>query len=260
MVNQGYNERDLVSWFPSYSRPRGLFIVTHGLNFYPIKMFQVIKLLNTQRFDVALVSLAGHRLGTNIEEVTGDIWIKEMREALSKAHQIALKKDYSISFLGFSTGALILQYVLSKINLHVERQILLAPALEIKWLSQLPRAFTLIDGKTKLKSFSPLPYRYNQGTSLNAYRALFEIYDKFHKTVNYTINIPTQVYIRKEDELLSYRSLVKFIKKQDLDLWEVHFIEKNPDISWQHLIVDRESMGENQWVQFEENIKKFLIS
>ena len=64
------------------------------------------------------------------------------------------------------------------------------------------------------------------------------------------INIPTVVFIDKQDELISFSGLQNMIQDQNLDQWNIHPVKKDKTatkIKMHHLIIDETSVGNKMW-------------
>ena len=93
-------------------------------------------------------------------------------------------------------------------------------------------------------------YLANDGTSIAAYNALFEMYAHLENSLNPKINIPTVVFIDKQDELISFSGLQNMIQDQNLYQWNIHPVKKDKTatkIKMHHLIIDEVSVGKNMW-------------
>jgi hypothetical protein len=113
----------------------------------------------------------------------------------------------------------------------------------------------------KLPSFSPEKYRANKKLPIKAYKMLFH-YQKFllANDFNYT-NITTLIFIDPKDELVSLDLLQEYI--QQFDLYNLRIIELSSNmnerqIKYHHLIVDKSTMGEENWNFFLSSVNKFL--
>jgi len=142
-----------------------------------------------------------------------------------------------------------------------DKMVLFAPAIKmhkrnslLKILSPFPRIV--------IPSIAHKSYLTNDGTSIAAYNALFEMYAHLENNLDSKINIPTVVFIDKQDELISFNGLQNMVRDQNLDHWKIHPVKKDKTatkIKMHHLIIDEECVGKNMWHQIVEvTIAHFL--
>ena len=154
-------------------------------------------------------------------------------------------------FVGFSMGGLLgVDLLASNPGVRFEKMVLFAPAVKmhqrnslLKILSPFPRLV--------IPSMAHKSYLANDGTPVAAYNALFEMYAHLENNLNPDkINIPTIVFIDKEDELISFSGLQDMIRDQNLDQWKIHPVKKDKTaskIKMHHLIIDEASVGKKMW-------------
>lgn len=252
-----YTEDDIVC---------GVVLLVHGLNQRPSSWMEMIRFLNSKGIHVYRLTLKGHR-GLDMhdmETVQARVWEEELREAVNE-----LKCSYPDTpryLMGFSLGALLaLTVQLKDEKQYFDAQVLFAPAVAVQHYTRfvLPICRML----PSLPSRSPKSYVANrEGTTAEAYRALFQLEHDFRKCESLQIvNIPTIVLMRSDDELISYKRLLKLIKKKALDNWRmVHLTDNSSFLSrwltFRHLIVDRESAGEMIWNQILRELDTFFAT
>ncbi len=255
-MKEGYFQDQVVNWLPA-PNSRGLILVGHGLNVHPFKFRPLIDFFHGVRFDVLLFTLAGHREGTSIDQVTEKQWMEDAGEALKLAENVSQKKGYPYYFCGFSTSCLTIQRQLQTGQWNLQKQILLAPAIALKPIIRATLSFSKVPLSLKTKSLTPIEYRYNDHLNLQTYRALLKCYKDFHKGEQAPIDIPTLVYHRPSDELISEQGLRKIVERKEHWIYDSIAPQKNG--FWQHLIIDEPSMGGQDWAKFQQNVKNFLI-
>jgi esterase/lipase len=165
-------------------------------------------------------------------------------------------------FVGFSMGGLLgVDLLSSNPKVTFDKMVLFAPAIKmhkrnslLKILSPFPRIV--------IPSSAHKSYLTNDGTSIAAYNALFEMYAHLENNLNPKINIPTVVFIDKRDELISFCGLQNMVRDQKLDQWKIHPVKKDKTatkIKMHHLIIDEACVGNNMWHQIVEvTITHFL--
>jgi hypothetical protein len=146
-------------------------------------------------------------------------------------------------------GLLGVDLLSSNPNVTFDKMVLFAPAIKmhrrnslLKILSPFPRIV--------IPSMAHKSYLTNDGTSIAAYNALFEMHAHLENNLNPKINIPAVVFIDKQDELISFSGLHNMIQDQNLNQWNLHPVEKDKTatkIKMRHLIIDEASVGKNTW-------------
>ena len=261
-----FDESQLTTWRKVPS-PQGVAFVVHGLNLKPSKMNELVKVLNGLQIDVLRVGLAGHR-GSEEEHkhITREIWLKDVFDnySLACAHAIALKKR--LYFLGYSLGALLFLDLLNnapgsaleKDRINVGKAILLAPAIALPWYTHLIKVFNIFGGTFMVMSMNRPDYRSLPGTSVAAYNAFFESIEALdiskHKHSN---SIRTLVIIDPKDELVSLRKIRDVVKRHHLHRWKIVELPSGHRRR-HHLIVDRESLGQERWKKQIQAISHFI--
>jgi alpha-beta hydrolase superfamily lysophospholipase len=269
------NRDDLSQWhkIKRTKRVKGVALVVHGLNLKPERMQSIISELNDAGIDVLNLSLRGH--GNNylknsnlsddearleaFQTVTYRLWLEEIYTAYLQVRQRAYKKRVPVFFVGYSLGGLMgCDLLLLQHDVSYDRMVLFAPALSITVEGYLLKALMPFPNMV-IDSLSPIYYRSNVGTPMAAYKALFEAVDHFNKNANDKLNKPTLIFIDEKDEFVPFVKLNEIITQRKLDHWQVHVVRKDSHIGENisyHLIIDKDSVGQQMWKQMKEAIKK----
>ncbi len=96
-----------------------------------------------------------------------------------------------------------------------------------------------------------------------AYNALFEAIEHFNKDMAQKLNVPTIIFIDKQDELVSYRRLKRIIKNGRLHKWKLHLVKKSSTgvkEKMHHLIIDESSIGKDAWNEMRGLIIHHLLA
>jgi len=273
-------EKPVIRWFAAKqpTRVKAVALMIHGLNLNPMRMKAVAELLTERNIDVCLLSLSGHgenyqgRAGqksylsrlASFREVSYRTWRDETRLAHDVVREQAAKRELPVLFVGYSLGGLMgCDLLASAAEPVFDGMILFAPALTTHLLN---RAFKVLFPlkKAVIPSMSPRHYRANAGTPIAAYMALLDAGAHFSRRASSErLNIPTVVFIDKQDELVSFNRLKKFIVRLQLDRWEMVRVRKNilkSVFKYNHLIIDEQSAGEAEWEKIRRAINDFLDS
>jgi esterase/lipase len=273
------SEKHSTRWYRKdpFKRFRGVALVVHGLNLRPERMEFLIARLNRAGIEVLNVSLQGHgdnyvRNGTverkearldSFRNVTYRLWSSELYNAYRKVRQRADQKRIPVFFIGYSLGGLLgCELQISRSDMHFNRMVLFAPALRITLKPYLLKALMPFPDLV-LDSLSPEAYRTNAGTPMAGYKALFEALDSFEKNMNGRLNVPTLIYMDRNDEFISYEKLQEMIAGEHLDQWKIMDVEKDPPESFlyaHHLLIDEATVGKVMWSKMEAALLSHLIS
>jgi len=272
------SHEDGVEWIKSIhpDRVNGVALVIHGLNLRPDKMESIITLLTHSYIDVLNLSLRGHgknyvqkaTFGNSIarmetfKTVSYKLWIKETNRAYGLAENRAREKQVPLFLIGFSLGGLMGATLFASYpDVYFDRMVLLSPALyiyKIYYLAKLLSPFP----KLVIPSFFTKSYCSNRGTPMAGYNALFEAIEHFKKNMAQKLNVPTIIFIDKQDELVPYRKLKRIIKNGELHQWRLHPVKKNTtgtNRKMHHLIIDESSIGKDAWNKMSGRIIHHLL-
>jgi esterase/lipase len=250
-------ENPSIRWYERKNNTKlnGVALVIHGLNSRPDKMESIIARMNDAGIDCLNLSLRGHgenysdlnhtesadaRMET-FKSVTYPLWKTEAYQAYQRVEKISNLYATPLFFVGFSMGGLLgVDLLSSHPSVQFDKMVLFAPAIKmhkrnslLKILSPFPRIV--------VPSIAHKSYLTNDGTSIAAYNALFEMYAHLENNLDPKINIPTVVFIDKQDELISFSGLQNMIRDQNLDQWKIHPVIKDTTatkIKMHHLIID----------------------
>lgn len=271
-------DEDCVEWIKSIHQDRinGVALVIHGLNLRPDKMESIINLLTRSCIDVLNLSLRGHGKNyaqkTNVDgskarmetfkSVSYEYWIKETHRAYSLACKRSREKQVPLFLIGFSLGGLIGATLFASYqDVNFNRMVLLAPALTINKIYYLAR-FLFPFPKLVIPSLFMGSYRSNRGTPMAGYNTLFEAIEHFNNNMTQKLNVPTIIFIDKQDELVSYRRLKRIIINGELHQWKLLPIKKDAKGAKEkmhHLIIDEPSIGKDAWNEMRGRIINHLL-
>lgn len=268
-----------IEWFKAETSDEinDVALVIHGLNLRPDKMKSIISLLTGSGIDVLNLSLRGHghnyfhegkvdRGKARIESfktVSYKLWIDETYRAYKHIWKRGDKKNVSLFFVGFSLGGLLGADLFASFqDVRFDKMVLFAPAFKLHGINYIAKLLSPFP-QLVVPSFSSAPYRMNRGTPMAAYNTLFETIKHFKKHLGPKLNIPTIIFIDKQDELVSYRGLKRLVEKEKLDQWKFHLVQKEkPEVKvkMNHIILDEESVGKNMWNKIKNTIINHLLS
>ncbi len=258
---------DAMQWRRA-DQPAAVVLVTHGFNLDPRVMEQMAAVLQESGLEVLTHSLTGHDMTlTQTERVArfGRVdfttWQRDMDEAAAVAVARARDLNKPLYLVGFSLGGLLSADLINRrTDIDIERAVLLAPALSLRWTSWLLRPLGVLPNFL-LPNAGPERYQANEYVPVSAYDALYNGVERFRQQVDpRRLNIPALVLIHPLDELVSDSGLADFIDRQGLDQWRFERVEKSEGAAdvLNHLIVDSNAMGEEAWQSIIQRIRQFL--
>lgn len=243
---------------------KAVVILLHGLNLKPSKMDDWVHLLLAGNAEVIRFALHGHSGDyQQMAEVTADMWREQFQRVAAVARGKARERDVPLYFIGFSLGALVALEWLSSVDEQAfERMVLIAPALSIPWYSRAAiHTLSIFGNGFMLPSRSPQNYRANPGTSIAAYKSLFELKDALEEKKYRNANVPTLVLIDRHDELVDSRNIGDVIMMNKLSLWSLELVDNrfaHDNFGFRHLMVDEEAMGKALWSKVRELVIEHL--
>ena len=260
------SENPAIRWYKrkNAARLNGVALVIHGLNGRPQKMESIIAEMTSAGIDCLNLSLRGHgenysrldrtdsaeaRLET-FKTVSYQLWRAEIYHAYQQVKIKGNRHKTCVFLIGFSMGGLLgVDLFTSNPYVKFDKMVLFAPALKMHNRNYLLKTISPFSGLV-VPSFAPDAYLANRGTPVAAYNALFEAAEHFEKNLDPQINVPTIIFIDRQDELISFSGLKAMIQEQELDQWKLHPVEKDrtaTEIEMYHLIIDEASVGKQTW-------------
>lgn len=247
----------------SKKQKKGVCLICHGLNTDPKRMNALGDFLESEGIETFRMKLTGHcEDPQKFKEVSSSLWLKELYDTYLKAKARSQELGVPLYYLGYSLGgALNAALMQSQEDVKYDKIFLFAPALAIRKTSYLIRLFKPLGKKFIIPSFAPKDYTAHKGISGAAYDALFDVIALPRKEKYSKLNVPTQIFIDPMDELVSPGGLLKIKKEYNMDQWEMVYVTKSKATAqyrMKHLILDKESLGEETWAHVQGKMKEFL--
>lgn len=251
-------------WFlPDTEKNSGTVLLLHGLNQNPVSWNPVINQLTSCGLRVYRLGLSGHR-GRGFAEmlqVSTQSWLDEFKNGYEEVKENGNGKP--LYLVAFSLGGLLAMVVQLQLGFSMfQKQFLFAPALALKSYTYLAYWATRI--VPYLPSRATGKYIANRrGTSGSAYKALFDLLNEFQQYQTFEqLNVPTKIVMRTSDELISYKDIVRLVKENLLNQWQLELLPEDRAVSnslcYKHLIIDKECLGEQGWNHLNNLIEDFF--
>lgn len=249
-------------WFPAAGPPRAVALVLHGLNLAPMRMESLCVSLGRQGVESRLVVFAGH--DGELEALRGvrrESFLADAERGWSEAARRARELGVPLLLAAFSLGAVVGNDLLnSREEVHFDAMLLLAPAFTPRPAARLLRLLSPF-GRLVIPSASPAAWRANRGTSVAAYRALFDSIAALEASGFARSNLPALVFLDPQDELVSLRGLRGLIARRGLDRWRLVELSNAGSLLARpvhHLILGPEALGAAEWSRVEAEIERLL--
>ncbi|AEF85005.1 hypothetical protein TREPR_3702 [Treponema primitia ZAS-2] len=259
-------------WETSGKTSKGVIIVAHGLNVKPSKMGApetegtLVKFLLDSGYNVYRVTLTGHSgLIETMQNVTESDWLSDAYIQYCEAKLFAERAGVPLYLLGFSLGALVFEHLMNENTVtpvQFEKAILFSPAIAVKTKAKtvlLLQPFT--NDSSIINSVSPEEYRAQRGTSMRAYKNIFNMEEALCSASFSKNNIDTILFIDKNDELVSIRTLRNRINQYKLTNWNILEISNSGAVikpKYHHLLIDNRCVSASTWQYITGSITDFL--
>jgi pimeloyl-ACP methyl ester carboxylesterase len=231
--------------------PRGVVLVTHGLNNKPEAMDALIRVLVREGLHCLRISLYRDAPDAPADSrAITDGWISDFTQAYDELRaRYPLQPIYNV---GYSLGALVaIRCLQIRPALTFDRMVLLAPPVAITRSANLVRLLTpLARLGLALPSVAPAEIRARRGTPLAEYAAMFGLVDAVqtlddHENIR---NIQTRVFLDAEDKMVRYAGVLDWIATNRL-AWVAETLRRRLPTArpYRHLMISETSLGRPAW-------------
>lgn len=264
------NSLPFLTLLPAAS-PRAVVVVGHGLNMRSAAMDQLCSPLLSGGAAVVRVTWSGHLVDGEPTEallarwkgITSQDWKADWMVAQGEGAALARRHDIPLTYLGFSLGGLLQTRMLLDSDVRVDRQVLLAPAIRLRWRVHALQGVRRFPGRLVVPSFAPRAIRSHPGTSVAAYSALFGLETSLDVVpVPERLKLPTLVFMDPDDELVSQTRLERWIHQNGLEAWwQVRPVggERLIPPYTRHYITDGYGLGRERFRAMSARIVSWLI-
>jgi esterase/lipase len=185
------------------------------------------------------------------KNVSYRVWMNEAHLAYLQVKDRGAEKKVPLFLTAFSLGGLIgLDLFASYPDVKFDKLVLFAPAIRLHAMIYLERIFSPFP-RLVIPSMADKTYLANEkGTPIAAYNALFDGLDHFNKNAGQKLNIPTLVFIDKQDEFIPLGKLKKLVAEKKWTQWQFYIVEKDQTVAverFYHHIIDASSTGHAVW-------------
>lgn len=241
--------------------------LAHGLNNPPSIMDDIAKELEAQGYSPIFVGLSGHREDSTLSEmrhVSAKKWRTEFQDFMSQLNAQAERCNKPQFFVGYSMGALLHADFVSRTKepSSSSKSVYLAPALQTfnfaRFVTWIPLWNSVV-----LPSFNHETAIAQEGSSMAAFRALFEIQNDFNANASSELKqSPTLILMDPKDELVSFEKTQNLVARLELaPEWNIQKIGSSAEAKKNfkhHLFITRQSAGEEHFGKLMEKIRQFL--
>lgn len=239
-------------------------VIVHGLNFNPSLMDDWSTEFSRHGIVVMRVVLPGHDgVQNSMKGVSAELWRKEIDANMVSAQATASRYSVPLIFVGYSLGGLVGIDWLSRQPANArlfDKMVLFAPAIATPWYSELAqKLLARLDGETIIPTPSPRMFRASGGSSVHAYRALFELKSSVHASSFRNANIKTLLIVDRFDELTPYQEIKRLITEHRLGNWHLETFNNryaHRNHGFRHLIATKDSVGTEQFETISRQVLK----
>ncbi|MEN7548176.1 alpha/beta fold hydrolase [Rapidithrix thailandica] len=246
-------QNHFVYYTPVITPPKATILLIHGLNNPYITYTDWIRWFLAQGFAVQLVKLPAHRTTSKgYERFNASLLFQAIEQAY-----LSISVQPVILF-GYSLGGLLGLTLQNTRSIQYDKALLFAPASATRLRGALFNTLLRILPNIRIRSASLPDYRHHNFVSIKAYRELFKIQNQLLTSQFEHLNQPTLTFIDPKDELISTKRLRQQIKQYRLSNWEIHYLNSRAGKSHHHLIVDKYSLGQENWKKTTMIVENFL--
>jgi esterase/lipase len=252
--------------------PQGVVVVAHGLNSKPSKMGSpsaegtIVKLLLDSGYHVARIALTGHTDSIDdMKSASVSQWLADAYTQYCFAFNAAKAESLPLYLTAFSMGALLYEVLMNEDSgtpVRFEKAVLFSPAVAIRGAAKSVLLLNpVLKDSSVITSLSPASYRAQKGASLGAYKALFNLEERFDDNASVFNNIETLVFIERGDEFISLNELERKISRFDFSQWRIQEVSNNGSKltpKYRHLIIDSDCVSEDTWGMMSEAVMEHL--
>ena len=236
-------------------------LLVHGQNQRPKTLEPILAFYHDHSISTCLVALTGHRgHGPESDKVSRKQYLVDVETGYR-----VLKENFPngpITGWGYSHGALLLVDLLnSRHDIELQNLILMAPALATRYSGWLVRLAGRLLGNFHYPSGIPTEYRANAFMTLKPAVALFDSLESVREPNVKSLNLPTQVIVDPEDELLHVPEIEGYIRRHSLTNWTVTKVSaEKSQVKGKphHLIIGEKAVGSAEWERILLLHRKFL--
>ncbi len=237
------------------SAPRGVVLLTHGLNGHPAAMDSLGRALADQGHVVFRPSFHGHWEDNDaFLRVAASHWEEDARRFHAIARTRAAEHGVPLFHVGYSMSGLIFQTM--REELRFDRRVLFAPALALHfWYEPAMRIARSVPW-IRFRSRIPKGYGANPVSGLRSTIALNEFHRRWNGEPD---RVPTLIWCDPRDELVHSEGLACLAGRGPA--WQFRPVSTDGCTlpkRYHHLIIDEPSLGAAEWKRVTRETAEFL--
>lgn len=243
---------DCDRWWHVKGSPKGIIILTHGMNLLPQKMDELAQEFVQEGFDVFRPAFAGHcGKNNNYLAIKAEQWKFDAETIYREASLHAQQKSKPLYLVAYSFSALIYQ----TLDLPFSRAVYFAPPLALHyWFPFLALAAKFFPNIT-FQSPNLESYRANEQGGFSAIHALDIIFKQWNTEQKFLY--PVLAWIDPQDELVSFTGLQKF-QSENFQIKQTNNAGSVLKKTFHHLIISKEALGNVEWNRVKKETLLFL--
>lgn len=245
-------------WFPATGKPKGVVVVTHGMNLKPSCMDDMAVVLAKAGYVTFRPAFEGH-CGANRRylDVSADKWEADARRVHAAAGLRAKELGVPLYLVAYSFTAPIFQSLQEE--LPFAKRVYLAPALATKfWYGGLVKMARWVP-TFSFRSWNITECGANLRSGAGAILALEHFIGLWREGAGTKDQAPALILAEPDDELISAPGLEEIVKTRPH--WKLEMLSNKGttmDKTFHHLIVDEKSLGPAEWARVTGLVRQFL--
>lgn len=239
--------------------PKGIVLLTQGMNLKAEKLVPLAEFLVDQNFSVFLPSFQGHcRDRGSYFTATAEDWLNDTENFFRVAQQRAKEKKVPLYLVAYSFSALLFEL---RPDLKFQKRILFAPAFATHYWYPVVRLVAKWFPHWRFRTRNLAEYAANSESSLHSVKVIGDLLERLnaHSEKSQSGETATLVLADLEDELVNVPQVQKVVEARPT--WRFVAVTNKGNLlpkSFHHLIVTPDSVSPDEWQRIKSLIGEFL--
>ncbi|MGZ3694802.1 MAG: alpha/beta hydrolase [Bdellovibrionota bacterium] len=241
-------------------KPKGVVLLTHGLNLKPARMDDLAERLSASGYEVFRPAFTGH-CGHNKHylEVDAAHWESDAREFHARTKARAEKLGVPHYLVAYSFSAAVYQAMAEE--LPFDSRVLFAPAISTRFWYPVATVLANAFPRATYKSMNLDGYYANATSGMKAVQALEHFVAGVRRKRRENDSTPTLVWVDPKDELVSYKGIrIQAGRRPNWKLEKVSNAGARMKPAYHHLIINEQALGKAEWERVLSGTFAFLQS
>lgn len=239
--------------------PKGIVLLTQGMNLKSEKLIPLAQFLVEQNFSVFLPAFQGHCPSRgSYFTATAEDWLQDAENFYREAQQKAWKKNVPLYLVAYSFSALLFEL---RPELKFQKRILFAPAFATHFWYPAVRLIANWFPHWRFRTRNLPDYAANSESSLHSIKVIGDLLERLesHVADAQIGDTATLILADPEDELVNVPRVRELSELRPL--WRFEPVTNRGNglpKSFHHLIVTPDSVATEEWLRMKKIIERFL--